>query len=211
MPVGSSMRLASLERALTARSRLLASAWRRSSILISPAMQLDCCLREQKSIAGRGRAMRLHERTLNIKTRATLESAMPKRSRGEKRPSDVVGMSGEVMRIATGEEEEELDRVKSAAAELGSRGGKARAAKMSPKRRTEIARRRQRPGGAPSSCSFWGWIYVSSIKLRHCPFPGALARVIRGAGRAAALRLSRRAIGSPSQGGAFFKGVRPLT
>lgn len=66
---------------------------------------------------------------------------MPKRSRGEKRPSDVVGMSGEVMRIATGEEEEELDRVKSAAAELGSRGGKARAAKMSPKRRTEIAKK----------------------------------------------------------------------
>lgn len=83
----------------------------------------------------------MHERTLNIKTRATLESAMPKRSRGEKRPSDVVGMSGEVMRIATGEEEEELDRVKSAAAELGSRGGKARAAKMSPKRRTEIAKK----------------------------------------------------------------------
>jgi hypothetical protein len=34
------------------------------------------------------------------------------------------------MRIATGEEIEEVDSVKSAAAELGSRGGKARAAKM---------------------------------------------------------------------------------
>jgi hypothetical protein len=46
-----------------------------------------------------------------------------------------------VMRIATGEETEELetDRAKSAAAELGSRGGKARAASMSPARRKEIA------------------------------------------------------------------------
>ncbi|TMJ61361.1 MAG: hypothetical protein E6G81_04470 [Alphaproteobacteria bacterium] len=35
-------------------------------------------------------------------------------------------MSVKVMRIATGEEEEELDRAKSAAAELGA-GGKARA------------------------------------------------------------------------------------
>ena len=39
-----------------------------------------------------------------------------------------------------GEKRKELDRLKSAAAELGSRGGKARAAKMSPKRRKEIAR-----------------------------------------------------------------------
>lgn len=66
---------------------------------------------------------------------------MPRGPRGQKRPADVIGMSVKVMRIATGEEEEEeLDRVKSAAAELGSRGGKARAAKMSPKRRKEIAR-----------------------------------------------------------------------
>jgi len=66
---------------------------------------------------------------------------MPKGPRGEKRPADVIGMSVKVMRIATGEEEEELDRAKSAAAELGSRGGKARAAKMSAKRRREIARK----------------------------------------------------------------------
>jgi hypothetical protein len=66
---------------------------------------------------------------------------MPKGPRGEKRPADVIGAAVKVMRIATGEEEEELDRAKSAAAELGARGGKARAAKMSPERRTEIARR----------------------------------------------------------------------
>ena len=50
---------------------------------------------------------------------------MPKGPRGEKRPADVIGMSVKVMRIATGEGEEELDRAKSAAAELGARGGRA--------------------------------------------------------------------------------------
>ena len=68
---------------------------------------------------------------------------MPKGPRGEKRPADVIGNAVKVMRIATGEETEELetDRAKSAAAELGSRGGKARAAQMSPERRREIAQR----------------------------------------------------------------------
>jgi len=71
---------------------------------------------------------------------------MPKGPRGEKRPADVIGMSVKVMRIATGEETEELetDRVKSAAAELGARGGKARAAKMTPEKRVEIARQAAR-------------------------------------------------------------------
>ncbi len=68
---------------------------------------------------------------------------MPKGPRGEKRPADVIGNAVKVMRIATGEETEDLetDRAKSAAAELGSRGGKARAARMSPERRAEIARK----------------------------------------------------------------------
>jgi hypothetical protein len=65
---------------------------------------------------------------------------MPKGPRGEQRPADVIGAAVKVMRIATGDEEEELDRAKSAAAELGARGGKARAAKMSPERRAEVAR-----------------------------------------------------------------------
>jgi len=64
---------------------------------------------------------------------------MPRGPKGEKRPADVIGAAVKVMRIATGEEEEELDRAKSAAAELGARGGRARAAKMSAKRRQEIA------------------------------------------------------------------------
>ena len=68
---------------------------------------------------------------------------MRKGPRGEKRPADVIGNAVKVMRIATGEETEELetDRAKSAAAELGSRGGKARAAKMTPERRREIAKK----------------------------------------------------------------------
>jgi hypothetical protein len=65
---------------------------------------------------------------------------MPRGPRGEKRPADVIGAAVKVMRIATGEEDEELDRAKSAAAELGARGGKARAAKVAPERRAEIAR-----------------------------------------------------------------------
>ena len=66
---------------------------------------------------------------------------MPKGPRGEKRPADVIGAAVKVMRIATGEETEEIDSAKSAAAELGSRGGKARAAGMTPARRAEIARK----------------------------------------------------------------------
>ena len=67
---------------------------------------------------------------------------MPRGQRGEKRPADVIGMSLKVMRIATGEETEDSNHAKSAAAKLGSQGGgKARAAKMSPERRREIARK----------------------------------------------------------------------
>jgi hypothetical protein len=65
------------------------------------------------------------------------------RTRGEKRPADVIGNAAKVVRIATGQETEELetDRAKSAAAELWSPGGKARAARMTSERRTEIARK----------------------------------------------------------------------
>jgi len=68
---------------------------------------------------------------------------MPRGPRGEKRPADVIGNAVKVMRIATGEEteEQEIDRAKSAAAELGSRGGKARAARLTKDRRSEIARK----------------------------------------------------------------------
>ena len=43
---------------------------------------------------------------------------MPRGPQGQKRPADVIGNAVRVMRIATGEETEEVDPVKSAAAEL---------------------------------------------------------------------------------------------
>jgi len=46
-----------------------------------------------------------------------------------------------VARIATGDVEDERDEARSAAASLGRLGGKARAAKMLPERRAEIARK----------------------------------------------------------------------
>jgi hypothetical protein len=68
---------------------------------------------------------------------------MPGGPQVQKRPADVIGNAINFMRIATGEETEELetDRTKSAAAELGIRGGKARVPKMTPERRSEIAKR----------------------------------------------------------------------
>lgn len=70
---------------------------------------------------------------------------MPKGPKGEKRPADVVSNAVKIARIAVGEEEEEFDtpdgKAKDpAAVSMGKRGGKARAEKMSPERRREIAR-----------------------------------------------------------------------
>ncbi len=65
---------------------------------------------------------------------------MPKGPRGEKRPRDVIGAAMKVVKIATHQIEEDINP-KSAAAELGSRGGKARASTLTPERRQEIARK----------------------------------------------------------------------
>ena len=64
---------------------------------------------------------------------------MPKGPQGQKRPADVIGAAIRVARIATGEEEEDQPSL-SAAQELGAKGGKKRAANMSPERRSEIAK-----------------------------------------------------------------------
>ncbi len=66
---------------------------------------------------------------------------MPKGARGEKRPADAVARAIMVAKIATGEIEDEREELTSAAAQLGRKGGKARAAKMTPERRVEIARK----------------------------------------------------------------------
>lgn len=65
---------------------------------------------------------------------------MPRGSKGERRPADVIGAAVKVMRIATGDEVEDVPP-KDSAAELGRKGGKARAANLSKKRRVQIARK----------------------------------------------------------------------
>jgi hypothetical protein len=55
-----------------------------------------------------------------------------------KPPADVIGDAVKPDAVVADTEPE--TRVKRAAAELGSRGGKARAARMTPERRSEIAR-----------------------------------------------------------------------
>lgn len=64
---------------------------------------------------------------------------MAKGPRGETRPADAVSRAIMVAKIATGEIDDEQIIV-SAAAELGRRGGQARAKNMTPERRAEIAR-----------------------------------------------------------------------
>ena len=67
---------------------------------------------------------------------------MPKGPQGQKRPADVIGNAVRVMDIATGQAEEEFgdDGKDPAAKALGAKGGKARAEKLTPERRSEIAR-----------------------------------------------------------------------
>ena len=67
---------------------------------------------------------------------------MPKGPNGEKRPADAIGLAVLVGRIATGEAEDvPADDGKDPAAKaLGAKGGKARASRMSPERRAEIAK-----------------------------------------------------------------------
>ena len=68
---------------------------------------------------------------------------MPKGPRGERRPPDVIGMSVRVMRIATGEEPDDREDAPppSPAQQLGKLGGAARAKKLTPEQRAEIARK----------------------------------------------------------------------
>ncbi|MEZ5849529.1 MAG: RNA-binding protein [Hyphomicrobiaceae bacterium] len=68
---------------------------------------------------------------------------MPKGPKGEKRPADVIGNAIKVAKIATGEEEDEIERdddgKDKAAVSLGRRGGKARAETLTAAQRAEIA------------------------------------------------------------------------
>ena len=68
---------------------------------------------------------------------------MPRGPQGQKRPADVIGNAVMVAKIATGEIEESRpptdDGKDKAAQALGRKGGAARAAALSKKRRIEIA------------------------------------------------------------------------
>jgi phage gp16-like protein len=65
---------------------------------------------------------------------------MPKGPNGQKRPADAIGLAVMIGKIATGEVEDTRDDLSNAAAEMGRKGGKARAASMTPERRAEIAK-----------------------------------------------------------------------
>lgn len=66
---------------------------------------------------------------------------MPRGPQGQKRPADVIGAAILVGKIATGEAEETKPAPRSAAAEMGTKGGKARAEALSKKKRQEIAKK----------------------------------------------------------------------
>ena len=67
---------------------------------------------------------------------------MPRGPKGEKRPADVIGNAIHVMRIATGEIEEQTpaNAGQEHARKGGLKGGKRRAAVLTPAQRSEIAR-----------------------------------------------------------------------
>ena len=68
---------------------------------------------------------------------------MPRGPKGEKRPADVIGAAVMIGRIATGEIDDLTtdDGKNAAAVALGRVGGKARAAGMTAKKRSEIAKK----------------------------------------------------------------------
>ncbi len=69
---------------------------------------------------------------------------MPKGPQGQKRPGDVVGAAIRAAKIATGEIAEEVepdDGKDKAAVAMGRKGGAARAASLSKRRRAEIAKK----------------------------------------------------------------------
>ena len=68
---------------------------------------------------------------------------MPRGPKGEKRPADVISNAVHVMRVATGEAQDTVSDKNPHAVALGKlggkKGGKARAKRLSPKERQQIA------------------------------------------------------------------------
>lgn len=66
---------------------------------------------------------------------------MPKGPQGQKRPANAIGTAIKVAKIATGEiEDSKRNPAKEYMREGGLKGGKARADKLNPEQRSEIAR-----------------------------------------------------------------------
>ena len=76
---------------------------------------------------------------------------MPKGPQGQKRPADTISNAVRVAKILTGEIEEDMgDSGKDKAAQaLGKKGGVARARKLTPKERSEIARKAAKARWSP--------------------------------------------------------------
>lgn len=66
---------------------------------------------------------------------------MPKGPRGEKRPADANAGAMMFAKISISEIEDEREELASAAAQLGRKGGKARAANLTKEQRAEIAKK----------------------------------------------------------------------
>jgi len=75
---------------------------------------------------------------------------MPTGPHGEKRPADTIGCAVKVMRIATGEEEDELPGPRRAG---GLKGGPARAQSLLPEERSRIARKAAKRRWIPRAAS----------------------------------------------------------
>jgi len=88
---------------------------------------------------------------------------MPRRPKGQKRPADVIGNAVRVKKIATGEVKEERDKRNPAAvalAKLGaSKGGHARAANLTPRKKKQIAKKPHALGGLAVSLKAWAFSY----------------------------------------------------
>ena len=101
---------------------------------------------------------------------------MPKGPKGEKRPADVIGNAVHVMRIAIGEIEEDAgpdDGKDKAAQAMGRKGGAARASKLTPEQRQDIARKAaaKRWGKAEHSralqfCAVSQAVFVTALDVR---------------------------------------------
>jgi hypothetical protein len=90
---------------------------------------------------------------------------MPRGPKGEKRPPDVIGAANMVASIAMGEIDDapEDDGKDPGAKAFGEKGGAARAAKMTPERRAQIAKK--------AAASRWKNRWAVAESQREVAFP----------------------------------------